>query len=63
MRSVGQEDGAVETEAKKAEKDGNERFEISDTSKPAEAGGRSIAELEGGWQAPEVDGSGHRAAG
>jgi len=47
----------------KAEKDGKERYEISGTGKPAEAGGRSIAELEGGWQAPEIGDGGSRPDG
>lgn len=45
----------------RTEKDGDERFEIGDTAKPNEAGGTSIAELDGGWQAAEVDAKGPRA--
>lgn len=41
----------------KAEKDGRDRFEISETSKPAELSGRSIAKLDLGLQAPEADGN------
>lgn len=40
----------------KAEKDGSERFEAPDTSRVAEAGGNTRAELDSGWRVVEVDG-------
>lgn len=52
----------AETVTDPKEKDGNARFEVGNNEKPSEAAGRSIAELDSGWQAPEIDGASARPA-
>lgn len=54
---------AEEAAPYRAEKDGTERYEADAKGKLAEAEGKSVAELDSGWQAPEVDGTEQRPAG
>lgn len=65
MEKDGQERYEADNSQAGAEKDGNERFEAGDTGKPAEIATTTttLAELDGGWQAPEVDGNGGMRAG
>ena len=59
---LGAEAEAVSVQPSKPEKDGVERFEAPNTGRMPEAGDNARAELEGGYQAAELDGGTSREA-